>query len=366
VGHMAPLKRPAASQQGSSQKKQATMLKEDVAPVRLMQKVSRAISTSSLPHSVKELLTVTMDDSLGAFKESRHRFQEELVQMIESVLLDEEKKLEQISEDTQKAAHRCDVEKVSQAAVLQVAQDNAEEKKQELNAKQAELATTEKDIEAKMHACKAAEHDFSMLKNEIDVATQTKEKLEAALADVVKPTKDGQEISKDTLNSFVALCTAVKCDPSLLTPLPAAFGKAAGELGPFDLVVIQQVEEFIAAQIALHKESVSQSEAKVSATQAKLEAVKEELQQFMNVKESVEADAKSAAAITEQAACNVQEEMKTLKKLEVEKESADATAEAAKAQHEKFREGTLAAFKQLAERNRAPAQEPAIVTATCL
>jgi len=366
VGHMAPIKRPAASQQGSSQKKQATTLEEEVAPVRLMQKVIRAISTSSLPHSVKELLTVSMDDSLGAVNESRHRFQEELVQMIESVLLDEEKKLEQMFQDTEEAVHKCDIEKVTQSAVLEVAQGNAEEKKQELNAKQAELATTERDIEAKVHACNAAEHDFSVLKNEIDVITQTKEKLEAALADVIKPTKDGQGISKDILNSLVALCTAVKCDPSLLTSLPAAFGKAAGELGHFDVVVIKQVEEFIAAQVALHKESMSQTEAKVSATQAKLEAVKEELQQCMNVKESFEAEAKSAAAMTEQAALNVQAEMKTLKSLEVERKSADATAEAAKAKLEMFREGTLAAFKQLAERNRAPAQESAVLTDACV
>jgi len=375
---MAPLKRPAASEQVTSPKKRATMLTDDAAPkkhatmlkdnagpVHLMQGVSLAVSASSVPQTVKEMLIVSMNESLGVDKESRHGLQGEVVHMIESVLLDEEKKLEQMVQDTQKAFQESNSAKVSQGALLEVFQSTAEEKTQELNAKQADLATAEKDIEAKVNACKVAEQSLSTLKSETNVAAQTKEKLEAALADVVKPTKDGQEVSKDILNSFVALCTTLKCDQAMLTSLPVAFGKSAGELGSFDRLVLQHAEDFIVAQVALHKESVSQSEADVSAIQAKLEAAKEELQHCMNVKDSLEVDVKSAELMTEQAAANVQAEIKTLKNLELETKSADTAAEAAKVQLETFREGALAAFKQLVERSSAPAQEPAMVTDAC-
>jgi len=375
---MAPLKRPAASQQVPSPKKRvtmltddaapnqhATMLKDNAGPVHLMQEVSLAVSASSVPQTVKEMLTVSMNESLGVDKESRHGLQGEVVHMIESVLLDEEKKLEQMAQDTQKAFQESNISKVSQSALLEVFQSTAEEKTQELNAKQADLATAEKDIEAKVNACKVAEQSLSTLKSETNVAAQTKEKLEAALADVVKPTKDGQEVSKDVLKSFVALCATLKCDPAMLTSLPIAFGKSAGELGSFDRLVLQHAEDFIVAQFSLHNQSVSQSEAEVSAIQAKLEAAKGELQQCMNAKDLLEADVKSAELMTEQAAANVQAEIKTLKSLESETKSADTAAEAAKVQLEKFREGALAAFKQLVERSSARAQEPAIVTDAC-
>jgi len=142
----------------------ATMLKDNAGPVHLMQEVSLAVSASSVPQTVKEMLIVSMNESLGVDKESRHGLQGEVVHMIESVLLDEEKKLEQMVQDTQKAFQESNSAKVSQGALLEVFQSTAEEKTQELNAKQADLATAEKDIEAKVNACKVAEQSLSTLR----------------------------------------------------------------------------------------------------------------------------------------------------------------------------------------------------------
>jgi len=338
------------------------MLKHDAAPIRLMQRVHRAIYTSGAPHAVKQMLNTLMDDSLGVVKDSRHQFQEEVCQMIESVLLDEDKNLEHMVQEAQEDVEKAAAGKAVQRADIEGAQAAAETQKQKLTAKQAELATEEQNVQAKVQICKAAQQDLDVIKNEVDAATRTQWKLEAALTDVVQSTKDGHAVSKDVLDSFIALCTAVKCDPSMLTSLQAAFGKAAGEVGPFDRIVIEQVREFLNAQVAVQKDVVVQSEAKISAAQATLAAANDELQGCIRGKESLESEVKSVELLKKQTAADVQAVTKKMKELESELESAAARAEEATAQLAKFREGALAACKQLAERSSASALKPTTVT----
>jgi len=341
------------------------MLKNDAAPVRVMQCVHRAISNSGAPHAVKEMLKTLMEDSLGVVKDSRHKFQEEVCQMIESVLLDEDKKLEHMVQEAQEDVEKCVAGKVAQNADIEAAQAAAETQKHTLTAKQAELASAEQDVEGKVQICKVAQEELDKLKKEVNVAVQTQEKLEAALTGVVQSTKDGQAVSKDVLDSFIALCTAVKCDPSMLTSLSAVLGKPAGELGPFDRIVIEQLEEIITAQVVVHKEVVVQNEAKISATQSKLDTANDELQRCLRGKESLESEVKSIEILTKQTAADVQSAKKKMKELDSERESADARAEVAKARVAKFREGALAACKQLLERSSVSAKKPTTVTEEC-
>jgi len=95
------------------------MLRHDAAPVRLMQRVHRAITTSSAPDTVKEMLKTLMDDSLGVVKDSRHKFQEEVCQMIESVLLDEDKKLEHVVQEAQDHVEKVAAGKAVQSADIE-------------------------------------------------------------------------------------------------------------------------------------------------------------------------------------------------------------------------------------------------------
>jgi len=68
VNIMAPLKRPAASQDVTPRKKHASPVKQDAGPAGLMQVVRDAVSNSSAPPVVKEMLNISMDYSLGIAK----------------------------------------------------------------------------------------------------------------------------------------------------------------------------------------------------------------------------------------------------------------------------------------------------------
>jgi len=285
---MAPLKRPAASQYTTPFKKHASSVKHDAVHDGLMQSIRDAISNSSAPPVVKDMLIISMEYSLGIQKDSRHRFQEEVVEMIASTLGDEEKKMAQEFEDAKGAVEKCDTEAASQAEAVDAAKAAASDKTQALAITQVDLATAEHAVEDQLQACNEIEHELNAIKDEVNGVLQKQGKLNAVVAEVVKPAKDGEGISKDVVDSFLELCTALACDTSMVQAIPSAFEKAAENRGDFDKIVIEHVEKVIVDKLAAQQADVNKSETEMSAREAKLESAKAELQQRIQNKESLE------------------------------------------------------------------------------
>jgi len=271
------------------------------------------------------------------------------VETIASILGDEEKKMIQQFEDAKEAVAKCDTEEASQAAVVTAAKEAANAKVEALATTQVDLATAEKAVEDKTQACKDAEHELNTIKNEINGATQQQSKLNAAVAGVIKPAKGGESIPKDHLDSFAGLCTVLACDAGMVQAIPSAFGKTAENRGGFDKVVIEHVEKFIEDKLAVQQDHITKSEIEMSARETKVEAAKAELQQSTQKKESLESEVAQADNMAKQADSDVRAAVKTLKGLGPQRQSLNATAEVAKAQLDTFRDGALAAFKQLME-----------------
>lgn len=362
---MAPSKRSvtsAALQDVTSYKKHASCVEYDAGHAGLIQRVRDAISNSGAPAVVKDMINISIDYSLAVEKKSRHKFQEEVVETIATILSDEEEKLVQGIEDIKDAVEKSDLEEASQTAIVDSAKAAASAKTETLATIQVDLATAEEAVEDKMQACNDAEHELNAIKDEVTGATHRQNKLNAAVADVIKPAKDGECISKDLLDSFIELCTALACDAGMVQAISSAFGTPAEKRSGFDKVVIEHVEKFIADKQATQQDEVSKREVEMSDREAKLEAVKAELQQRIQKKESLESEVEQADKVAKQADFDVRAAVKTLKGLGPQRKSLHTSAEAAHAQLEAFREGALAAFKQLMEYSSTPPVQHASVT----
>jgi len=362
VNMMAPLKRPAASQDASPYKKRASSVDYDAGHAGLMQRIQDGIWNSSAPPLVKDMLNISMDYSLGVEKNSRHKFQEEVVDMIAAILGDEEKKMRQEIDDANGAVEKCVTEEASQAAVITAAKAAASALWEALATTQVDFATAEKAVQDKMQACNHAEHELNAIKDEVNRATHEQSKLNTAAADVIKPVKDGEGISKDLLDSFIELCTILACDAGMVQAIPAAFGNTAEKRGGFDKVVIEHVEKFVVEKLAVQEDNVGKIKLEMSAREAKAEAAKAELQQSIQQKESLESEVAHSDKVAKIADSDVRAAVKTLKALRLQRESLSATAEVAKAQLETFHDGALAAFKQLMEHICVPPVQHASVT----
>jgi len=358
---MAPLKRPAAVQDVSPYKKHASSVKYDEGDAGLMQCIQDAISNSGAPQVVKDMLNNSMDHSLGIETDSRHKYQQDVVAMVESVLGDEEKKMVQELEDTKGAVEDCDIEEAAQTAIVDHVKEVASAKAEALAATQVNLANAEEVVKDKRQACNNAESELNAIKDGVNEAIHKQSKLDAAVTDVINPSKNGEGISQVLLDSFIELCTALACDAGMVQAIPSAFGKAAETLGDFDKIVIEHVEKFIKDKLAAQQGDVTKSETEMSVREAKLDAAKAELQQCIQKKESLESEVAQAGKLAKEADSDVLAAVKTLKGLGPQRKSLIATTEAATAKLETFREGALTAFNQLMEpRGATPVQHASV------
>jgi len=325
---------------------------------RLMDSIRSGISASSAPDTVKKMLNMSMGDSLGVAKDWRHKFQEEVVQMIGSVLVDEEEKMEEALLEAKQVCETFDVEKASQTLALENAKASLKAKKEALASKKKQFVAFDQNIEAKEQACNTTLHDIMLLKSELDGAARAHGKLEEALAHVVKTGKDAEKVPNDVVNSLVALCQALNCEPSMVSSLPIAFEKVVEERCDFDHVVVEQVEGFLVMKEAAQRDIIARSQAEVSTTEAKLDVAREELQQSIKGKQLLESDVKSGEVDSKQAADNVRATTKALRELDLKRKSADAAMESAKVRLDQFREGALAAYKLLMNHSCPPAVQP--------
>jgi len=96
----------------TSYKKHASCVEYDAGHAGLIQRVRDAISNSGAPAVVKDMINISIDYSLAVEKKSRHKFQEEVVETIATILSDEEEKLVQGIEDIKDAVEKSDLEKL--------------------------------------------------------------------------------------------------------------------------------------------------------------------------------------------------------------------------------------------------------------
>jgi len=319
--------------------------------------ISKEIKDADLTPEVRDMLITVLPLSLGEFSEHRHKYQEQMVSSLEDVL------------KTVEATRVDDVtsfkEKLETATRLKA---EKEEATNEANRQKETKATT---VQEKKVALAAAAESFRTArdeKNAADDAKQTDEK------EVVAATKKKEQYvsMKEALdflrtampdepetstkgNQLISMMKKWNFEESLQIALPSVFAKPPDARGQFDVIALEGLSKALQNRIADQDAIIVAAEPTQKKHEAAIAAAQETLKgaiaSQMSAAKAYEEAAGALKSCEEEAASAqkaAKEETKLAQKLTKNLTNAEALLEI-------FRDGPLANFKRLRER-----QEPVV------
>lgn len=197
--------------------------------------------------SVREMLSCAVPHCLAVFKDERHKYQQEMVDMIEEALVGKDNSIKQSISDAELVLGRKDEQQVERAAKLGFAIANLEESQHDLLRSENNHADNMRDLskaeEDLLEAVAASAERFM----ERDAISFKRECMEAAEKDSLIPLKEGsvdkQIMIKKKISSLTAMGKSMQLDASLLQAFPGVLQKSPAERGKFDLIILQELEE---------------------------------------------------------------------------------------------------------------------------
>ncbi|CAE8622258.1 unnamed protein product [Polarella glacialis] len=196
-------------------------------------------------------------------------------------------------------------------------------------------------------------------------ALREKDSLENALAEDFRLLRDGEveaEEAKLHYDTLAGLASKLSFEESLLTALPASMLKKPSERGSFDAMVVAQLEEGLARQIAQLTETVK---AGVPAAEARQAAVAAAIQQLESSRQVQQVGADELVAATEFKQQREKENEAALAALagfEPEYQQAVEAREGKVEQLGNFKAWNLACFEQVRDRPVAAAKKQKTAT----
>jgi len=355
---MAPkaMKRPAASAPSGGPAKSAK--RADASAFKI---IAKAVNDADLPESAREMLVGMMSSSLGIFKEDRHAYQTQVVEMTGATLRSVEAGLQANIKAAEEKVAGLDVEKTSRDATLSSAESTVTAKTEALTQQKQALSDAHEAHKIQKKALADAKEAETTGNAELGVAAGKKTKLEAGHKEMFTPLKEGtvpkNELKKATA-ALVALGKEFGFDQSMLGSITAAISKDPADRGSFDNMVLSSLEADFTKVLAALTDSLSNGEAgkaqraaAVESAQKVCDAVADQYTSCTESLQTANTELKEAEAATKAA-------KKSVKEFQPEADGAAQDCESAKAALQDFQEGALTAFKEL-EARTAPQPEPA-------
>jgi len=350
-------KRPARASSGAAKRAKLDPVE------RACSLVLEGISESnSVPKVVQRMLGDMVEASLGAPVDERHKFQASVVAMIREVLKGAEAGMQ---EEVAKVAELFAVAEgatvKNDSAIREADKDVAAQEAKACSAKVA-LASDAKAVKATAQAITEAEESQAAGEETLQGAQTKRAKLASAMQDCAGPLVEGSAEDSDARGLVIKLVhvlTDFEFDESMTTAIPEALSKKPVERGAFDAMVVQQLSDEVSKRLAAFDGILNEAEqirsalasaltgaeaSQSAAKQARLASAAAFLQAQAAHRESMD-----TLAAAQQAQSRTKKEMQQhLDFLEDIKERLAA-----------FREGPLAAFAELRDREapKAPVAE---------
>lgn len=353
-------KRPAASASAAAKAKKAVK----VDPVEeKCSKVAAALKEVE-SEAVGTLFGDVIPLSLGLCQEERHSYQQGVVDMVgkelekqeaalETAITEAEGELKQVDTDKEKAEGQLvDLEATSQQKVAQ-----AQEKKYAL----ADCALA---FRGAKEGLAEAEAKQTAGEKELSEVAKKHEALAKAISEILEPLKEGTMDKERVPQAAVDLVPTLQCyfqvEESLVPAIPAVLSKEPSARGSFDTMAATQLEEQAKKALANFATTIKGGEAAKAERTAAVEEASEALTAARNAQRVSAGVFTAAQAEEESAQAAVAEAKKGLRAFGPAKKSKAKALANAQIALQGFRDGPLAAFKELGTRSNQPKEEPAV------
>jgi len=330
----------------------------------LLVKVAAGLEQAhDVPEAAKLMLNDALEESLGTFQADRHPYQTKLVDLIQGTLSSVEQRLQATLASAREEVTRLDETKVTAAATVQQSETKLEEQKSEVCKGKyalADIATAFKAARETVTDVKLGQEDAE---RDLKKKAGDRDQLDSALTDYFRPllaegSTSGDTMGEEKVDNLVRILKRFSFDESMMSALPTALLKEPGSRGPFDTMVLTQLEAEVGKRIAAFDAALADAEPAKKERAASLEKAEAD---FAEVK------AKQLASAKEFKEARAEEERRQEAVQVAKKDATDAGKEARRAKLEAdkcqraltaFQEGPQAAFLQLRDRT-APAPAPA-------
>jgi len=351
----APIKRPAGSAaKGSAPKK--PKVESISSKLKSIEKALKIAQKKDVPAEVTTLVGSMLSPSLSTYKNERHAFQSEVVDMADKILAGSLGALEEDVAKAQALVDGGDSEKDSREkavaeaeAAYTACQEDAKVKEEDKKAKAEAYKATVAPLKAAKDAQKTGDAEGVVFEKE-------KESIESAVQNDLNPMKEAGGKQRQ-LNHLSKALAKAGLEDSLVQCVHLPLSKAPDQRGSFDGVVLKSLEEAIAEKLAKLNSEIAafgpakeERAAKVKEAQEAHDAAK----QASDSATDALAEAKKAEEAANQAAAAAK---KSAKSLDSELANAAKSLQEAKEDLSTFQSGPLAAFNELKDRT-APQPEP--------
>mmetsp|Transcript_126076 Transcript_126076/g.315038 ORF Transcript_126076/g.315038 Transcript_126076/m.315038 type:complete len:421 (-) Transcript_126076:253-1515(-) len=367
AGSAAKKHKPAAAKPAAAKPKPApAKAKNPPKPKRdpLLVSVSAGLALSKeLPDTAKSMLGDMLDFALTLYKEDRHQYQQNIVELVESTLGDVEKGLETSLEEAQNGIKQSEDKKESCTSIVQDNEAKLVDQSAVVQKRKHELADAARAFRATRESVNDIKISQDLAEQDLKKAQCDKEKLEAALADYFQPllaagASAGDETGQEKVDCLTLILKKFNMDEAMMTAVPMALLKEPGVRGPFDTMVISQLEAEVNNRIVAYDTTLKEAEPAKAERAARLEEASGAFE------EAKKAQLACAEAFWE---ASKGEESRQSSLLEAKQSVSEAGKEARRFQKDaekaeralsNFRNGPQAAFLQLRDRTAPPPEEP--------
>jgi len=355
---MAPkaMKRPAAFD-GKTLKKTRVVARSPV-PGQCKEVAGSLRELTGLSDSVKRMLAASAEPALSQYKDTRHSHQVSVVGWIQEAFTAHQAVLEASAAEAKCKVDAVEADKGSCEVAVAAAEDALVKLHDAVADAKSKSVSAHGDAKVATAALKGARAAEKELETETQAASTKKQELEDILASEGLYGKMKVEVAKKKeVDVFVKTLRKHKFEAALLQTLSPVLAKEPSSRTDFDNLVLQNLDDAVAAQIAVQAkvvEDAAPGKAQRSGATAVAESAEEAAKGHVEAAEVVLAEAESAIKGGEIA---VKDSKKALRACSSGLKDVAAFAKEAASALTDFCNGPLATFKELQER-MTPVEEP--------
>jgi hypothetical protein len=222
--------------------------------------VHRGIAAAELPETVKDLLeSAVLENSLAVPPDTRHAFQARMVTAVGAIIEGLEGGMQKAVEEKDAEIKATEEENAKQEAAAAVKEKELEGKKEVTQAKKKLLAGTTMAFRAANQGHVQVQQAQKDGDAELDAVGAKLETLEKAVTESIKPLVEAGSESAP-LKPLMKLLAEHNFNESMLTALPGALANTPDQRGPFDALVIQELNEEVAKRLDSMKATIASGE----------------------------------------------------------------------------------------------------------
>jgi len=350
---MAPTKRTSST---GAERPSKVAKKQDMSACKDIAAALELAEKKDVPPSVISLLGDAIKHCLPTYKEDRHDFQNNILDMVAKTLEASDSALVADVAAAEATVNSGDEEKAKRSAAVAETEAAFTVAQGEHKAKQTIKTEKSEALKATMEPLKLAQAAQKSGDADAEALEKEKASLEAALTELLVPMKETGGNARQ-LSKLSKQLSAIELESSLLEAMQFALLQKPEKRGSFDAVIIENLETQAAAKKAAMEAKLQEAApareeraAAVKAAQDAHDAAKEANETAIAEQKGAkdaEAAAKAAAADAKDAANS----------LGLELEAAALELDAARKALEEFRSGPKAIYQELLDRT-APQPEP--------